>query len=177
MQPNHEYWWSIKQPQMTDTVTSNRLQGPRGGGLANDWSDCGDRPPLTVRLPVTSERYWASFQVTRLFHTVTIFCCYICICCLKLRQADYKVEEIFLFFFTSIWWWSTPLQCVDYLRRILISRPPRVFRRFKRRSFYNLLLLVVDRNGLLWRLKFIYSYHFTWINLNSLRPSDVYRRQ
>ena len=29
----------------------------------------------------------------RLFHTATIFCCNICICCLKLHQADHKVEE------------------------------------------------------------------------------------
>ena len=35
-----------------------------------------------------------------------------------------------LFFLTSIWWGSTQLQCIYYLRRILISRPPRVFRRF-----------------------------------------------
>ena len=27
-----------------------------------------------------------------------VFCCYICICCLKLHQADYHVEEIFCFF-------------------------------------------------------------------------------
>ena len=37
-------------------------------------------------------------------------------------------------FLTSIWWGSTQLQCIYYLRRILISRLPRVFRRFKRRS-------------------------------------------
>ena len=29
-------------------------------------------PPLTVGLPMTSERYWASFQVTRLFHKVSV---------------------------------------------------------------------------------------------------------
>ena len=62
-------------------------------------------PPLTVGLPVTSERYWASFQVTRLFHKVTVsqcdnffFCCHICLCCLKLHQADYKIEEFLGFF-------------------------------------------------------------------------------
>ena len=39
----------------------------------------------------------------RLFHSATIFCCYICtcICCLKLHQADYQVGEVF---FNSIWW-------------------------------------------------------------------------
>ena len=56
----------------------------------------------------------------RLFHSATIFCCYICtcICCLKLHQADYQVgdrpkdslwarlERVFFspFFFNSIWW-------------------------------------------------------------------------
>ena len=39
------------------------------------------------------------------------------------------------FYLTSIWWGGTQLQCIYYLRRILISRPPRVFRRFKRRSW------------------------------------------
>ena len=34
-----------------------------------------DRPPLTVGLPVTSERYSASFQVTRLFHKATVSYC------------------------------------------------------------------------------------------------------
>ena len=65
-----------------------------------------------------------------------LFCCYICICCLKFHQADYQVEEffVFVFVFTSIWWGSTQLQCIYYLCRILISRPPKVFRRFKRRS-------------------------------------------
>ena len=33
----------------------------------------------------------------RLFHSATIFfCCYICICCLKLHQADYQIEDSFL---------------------------------------------------------------------------------
>ena len=61
------------------------------------------RPPFTVGLPVTSERYWASFTspetfTMRLFHSATIFCCYICtcICCFKLHQADYQVGEFFL---------------------------------------------------------------------------------
>ena len=70
-------------------------------------------------------------QVPRLFHNATVsqcdhFCCYICtcICCLKLHQ----VGEFFLTQFGG--GHSAPI----YLCRILISRPPRVFRRFKRRS-------------------------------------------
>ena len=100
------------------------------------------QPQVTVGLPcsdqVTSERYWAGFQVTRLFHNATIsqcdhfFCCYICICCLKLHQADYKVEEFF-FNLNFVGEHSAPMYIYD-LFRILISRPPRIFRRFKRRS-------------------------------------------
>ena len=65
---------STKQPQLTDLTSVSPLVGH----------------------PVTSERYWACFQVTRLFHSATIFCCYICICCLKLHRADYQVEGFFL---------------------------------------------------------------------------------
>ena len=103
---------STKQPQVTDLTSVS---------------------PLTVGFPVTSEWYWTSFQVTRLFHSATIFSL-LHICCLKLHRADFQVEEVFFFFLTSIWCGSTQLQCIYYLRRILISRPPRVFRRFKRRS-------------------------------------------
>ena len=65
----------------------------------------------------------------RLFHSASIFCCYICTCiyCLKLHQ----VGE---FFFKLNLVGATQLQCIYYLCRILISRPPRVFWRFKRRS-------------------------------------------
>ena len=64
-----------------------------------------------------------------LFHSASIFCCYICtcICCLKLHQ----VGEVF---FKLNLVGATQLQCIYYLCRILISRPPRVFRHFKRRS-------------------------------------------
>ena len=71
----------------------------------------------------------------RLFHSATIFCCYICtcICCLKLHQAAWLPGWRGLFQkLNSVG--GTQLQCIYYLCRILISRPPRVFRRFKRRS-------------------------------------------
>ena len=115
MPPNREYWRSTKEPQVTDLHWQLGFQWHRRGiELVFKSLDCFTK---------------------RLFHTATFFCCYICICCLKLHQADYKVEILFCFvFLTSIWWGSTQLQCVYYLRRILISRPPRVFRRFKRRS-------------------------------------------
>ena len=96
--------------------------------------DLTSMSPLTVGLAVTSESYWASFQVTRLFHSATIF----------LLLHMYLLFETSLgwlpgwgFFLTSICWGRTQLQSIYYLRRILISRPPRVFRRFKRRSCLN----------------------------------------
>ena len=111
MPPNREYWWSTKQPQVTDRRWQLGFQWHRRGiELVFKSLDCFTK---------------------RLFHTATFFCCYICICWLKVHQANYKVEEGF---FTSISWGSTQLPCIYYLRRILISRPPRVFRRFKRRS-------------------------------------------
>ena len=59
MRPNHEYWCKCtwRTNGINKTATSDR------------------RPPLTVGLPVTSERYWVSFQVTRLFHKVTVLQC------------------------------------------------------------------------------------------------------
>ena len=32
-----------------------------------------------------------------------VFCCYICICCLKLHQANYHVEEFWIIFFIFLW--------------------------------------------------------------------------
>ena len=118
MPPNREHWWSTKQPQVTDLR----------------WVLT---PALTVGLPVTSERHWPSFQVTRLFHKATVSHCDLFL--LLHMYLLFETSPGWLqcwrgFFLTSIWWGSTQLQCIYYLRRILISRPPRVFRRFKRRS-------------------------------------------
>ena len=60
-----------------------------------------------------------------LFHSATI--------CFAATYV-FVVWNFTSFFLTSIWWGSTQLQCIYYLRRILISRPPRVFLHFKRRS-------------------------------------------
>ena len=70
-----------------------------------------------------------------LFHSVTFFfaATYVFVVWNFTRLIT-RLKSFFLFFLTSIWWGSTQLQCIYYLRRILISRPPRVFRRFKRRS-------------------------------------------
>ena len=125
MRPNHEYWCKCtwRMNGINKTATSDRLDlhwqlgfqwHLRSIELVFKSLDCFTKQLFTVR---------------------PFFCCYICICCLKLHQADYQVEEFFWVFLTSIWWGSTQLQCIYYLRRILISRPPRVFRRFKRRSF------------------------------------------
>ena len=33
-----------------------------------------------------------------------VFSCYICICCLKLQQADYHVEEFLIIPILTFWW-------------------------------------------------------------------------
>ena len=63
-----------------------------------------DRPPLQLGFQWHRggiELVFKSLDCStkRLFHIATIFCCYICICCLKLHQADYKVEELVFFVF------------------------------------------------------------------------------
>ena len=107
MPPNREYWWSTKQPQVTDL----RWQ------LGFQWH----------------RRYWVSFQVTRLFHKATVSHCdhFLMLHMYLLFETSpgwLQGWRGFFFFLTSIWWGSTQLQCIYYLRRILISRPPRVFR-------------------------------------------------
>ena len=101
---------------------------------SHTWQDL--RPPLTVGLPVTSERYGA---VPRLFHNATVsqrdhflllhMYMYLLF---ETSQADYQVGEGVFFKLNLVG--GTQLQCIYYLCCILISRLPRVFRRFKRRS-------------------------------------------
>ena len=109
IRPNHEYWCKCtwQTSGINITATSDRLD--LRWQLGFQWHRRGIELVL---------------QVPRLFHNATvsqwtIFCCYICtcICCLKLHQHS---APMYLLFY--------------YLCRILISRPPRVFRRFKRRS-------------------------------------------
>ena len=103
---------STKQPQVSDLTS------------IDSWA------------PVTSERYW----VPRLFHNATVsqcdhfFCCYIYFVVWSFTRLITRFSGEG--FFTSILVGGTQLQCIYYLCRILISRPPRVFRRFKRRSCY-----------------------------------------
>ena len=144
MRPNHEYWckctWRTNGINKTDLTSGINSDRQVTSGI-NKWQTW---PPLTVGLPVTSERYWASFQVTRLFHKVTVSQCdhfvfvatYVFVAWNFTRLIT-RLKSFFFLILTSIWWGSTQLQCIYYLRRILISRPPRVFRRFKRRSCFS----------------------------------------
>ena len=66
-------------------------------------------PPLTVGLPVTSERYWAGFQITRLFHEATVSQCdhffaatYVFIVWNFTRLITRLKRFFFFFFLTSI---------------------------------------------------------------------------
>ena len=125
MPPNREYWWSTKQPQVTDL--------PRWQ-FGFQWRRRG------IELVFKSLDCFTK----RLFHTATFFCCYICICCLKLHQADdYKVEEFFFFFFflTSIWWGSTQLQCI-YLFTICA-----LYWSLGRRGYFGVSNVVLVLNG------------------------------
>ena len=103
-------------------------------------------PPLTVGLPVTSERYWASFQVTRLFHKASVSRCdhffaaaYVFVVWNFTRLITRLKRFFCLFFFTSIWWGSTQLQRIYYLR---------VYWSLGRRGYFgvsNVALVVVCR--------------------------------
>ena len=107
---------------------------------------------LTVELPVTSERKWASFQVTRhtqlmgwvdrrLFHSdsATVsqcdnFCCNMYLLCLKLYTMKRVFFVFFVVFFFFFWGggggalMSSPVYLVFGV--VYWSRPPRVLRRF-----------------------------------------------
>ena len=69
-------------------------------------------------------------QVPRLFHNATVSQCehYVHV------FVVWNFTRLERFFFKLNLVGATQLQCIYYLCRILISRPPRVFRRFKRRS-------------------------------------------
>ena len=134
---NHEYWCEC----IWQTNDINKTA---------QWTD------LTVGLPVTSERYWASFPVNRLFHNATVsqcdhfFCCYTRICCLKLWIFTRLITrmKIFLRGVGGRVGWSggrglprfgggaLSSSVFTIWCRILISRPPRVYRRFKCRSCF-----------------------------------------
>ena len=61
---------------------------------SHKWQTSYDQ--LTVWLPVTPERYWASFQVTRLFHKATVSHC-----------DHFLLQHMYLLFETSPGWSST----------------------------------------------------------------------
>ena len=104
-------------------------------------------------------------QVPRLFHNATV------------SQCDHFLllhMYMYLLFETSPGWrgffklnfvQATELQCIYYLCRILISRPPRVFRRFKRRSCCEMQCLQSVR---LWFNSTSPTEEFTYLGLSDL---------
>ena len=72
-------------------------------------------------------------QVPRLFHNATVSQCEHFLLLHMYMYLLFETSPVWRVFLNSIWW-ATQLQCIYYLCRILISRPPRLFRRFKRRS-------------------------------------------
>ena len=123
IRPNHEYW--CKCTWQTSGINKT---------ATSDWLD------LRWQLSFQWHRRGIDLvlQVPRLFHNATV------------SQCDHFLllhMYMYLLFEASPGWlpgWrgffylnfggGTQLQCIYYLCRILISRPPRVFRCFKRRS-------------------------------------------
>ena len=134
MWPNSEYWWSTKQPQVTDLRWQLGFQWHgRGIELVFKSLDCFTK---------------------RLFHTATIFAATYEFVVWNFTRLITRLKRVF---FTSIWWGSTQLQCICYLRCTLISRPPRVFRRFKRRSCY-----ILDRSSVVLTPPILTRKHCHW---------------
>ena len=110
---------STKQPQVTDFRWQLGFQWHRRG----------------IELVLKSLDCFTKW----LFHSTTIFFFFFMLPHMYLLfetspgwLQDWRVFWVF-FLLTSIWWGNTQLQCIYYLLHILISRPPRVFWRFKRR--------------------------------------------
>ena len=84
MRPNHEYWckctWQTNG--INKTATSDRLDLPKS---VDSWasSDIGEVTSL----------FSSHETVSQCDH---LFCCYMCICCLKLHRTDYQVEYFFI---------------------------------------------------------------------------------
>ena len=125
MQPNHEYWCKCtwRTNGINKTATSDRLD----------------------------LRWWLGFQwhqrsIELVFKSLDCFTKWLFLSATIFLAATYvivvwnftglitRLKSFFVVFLTSIWWGSTQLQCIYYLCRIQISRPPRVFQRFRRRS-------------------------------------------
>ena len=75
----------------------------------------------------------------RLFPTATIFAGTYVFIVWNFTRLITRLKSFFIYFLTSIWWGSTQLQCIYYLRRILISRPPRVTRVFQTSFLWKLV--------------------------------------
>ena len=128
MRPNHEYWCKCtwQTSGINKTATSDRLD--LCWQLGFQWHRRG------IELVFKSPDCFTK----RLFHSVTILLLLHMYLLFETSPGWLQGWRVFCFIFlTSIWWGSTQLQCIYYLRRILISRLPRVFQRFKRRSCSN----------------------------------------
>ena len=80
--PNREYWWSTKQPQVTD------LRWQLG-------FHCHRRD---IELVFKSLDYFTK----RLFHTATFFCCYICILLFETLPCWLQGWRVFFSFFSFL---------------------------------------------------------------------------
>ena len=124
MRPNHEYWCECtwRTNGINNTAISDRLD--LRWQLSYQWHRRG------IELVFKSLDCFTKW----LFHSATIFLLPHMYLLFETSPGWLQDWRVLFLFLTSIWWGSTQLQCIYFLRRILISRPPRVFRRFKRCS-------------------------------------------
>ena len=128
MRPNHEYWCKCtwRTNGINKTATSDRLD--LRWQLGFQWHRRGIE---LVFKSLDCFTKWLFHSATIFFASTNVFVVW------NFTRLITRLKRFFLFcFLTSIWWGSTQLQCIYCLRRILISRPLSVFRRFKRRSCF-----------------------------------------
>ena len=136
---NREYWWSTKQPQVTDLPCWQ---------LGFQWHRWG------IELVFKSLDCFTK----RLFHTATFFAATYVFVVWNFTRLITSLKSFFFFFnLDLVGEHSAPMYLpVYYLRCVLISRPPRVFRRFKRRSC---MFMIWDSRQQDWQLFWLSFEH------------------
>ena len=98
--------------------------------------------------------------IKRLFHSLTIFLLLHVFVVWNFTRLITRLK----IFFTLIWWGSTQFQCTYYLRRILISRPPRVISAFQTSLLFPSVCIILFR-VVHWCIKIATSYFYHWLDI------------
>ena len=136
-QTSPKYLAELRGPKATTRKHLWRVWAPRTNGKRTKQpqvTDLTSVSPFTVGLPVTSERYWASFQVTGLFHSATIFLLLHMYLLCETSPGWLSGWRVFFFLNLDLVGKHSAPMYLLFAPYKLISRPPRVFRRLKRRS-------------------------------------------